>query len=66
MFDDLKPCPFCGGKAALYVNDGVSVICPKCEASTRVLRDMICRNGVVGNATKSVIEAWNRRYEGGK
>lgn len=61
MFDELKPCPFCGGQAQLFVNDGVRVICPKCRASTKILVDGMTVNGVTGNATKAVIEAWNRR-----
>lgn len=61
MFDELKPCPFCGGTAHLFVNDGVRVICPKCGASSKILVDAMVTKGVAGNATKSVIEAWNRR-----
>ena len=58
--NDLKPCPFCGGKARLFVGDGVRVICSKCYAGTRVLMDnMECES----NAVETVIEAWNRRAE---
>lgn len=63
MFD-LKPCPFCGGKARLFVNGGVRVICSKCYASTKILTDNInmeCES----NAVETVIEAWNRRYDNG-
>ena len=59
--DELKPCPFCGGKAYLFVQDGVRVICVKCNATTKCLVDSMSSNGVAGNATKAVIEAWNRR-----
>lgn len=65
MFDELKPCPFCGGKAYLFVNDGVRVICPRCGAGTKVLVDAMSCKGVAGNATKAVIEAWNRRVNNG-
>lgn len=60
---DLKPCPFCGGKAYLFVNEGVRVICPKCGATTKCLVDAMTSEGVAGNAIQSVIEAWNRRVE---
>ena len=63
--DELKPCPFCGGKASLFVDGGVRVICTKCHASTQELRDAITRSGVAGNATKAVIEDWNRRADNG-
>lgn len=58
---DLKPCPFCGHKADLFVNDGVRVICAKCRASSKILRDVMNADGVSGCSVKSVIEAWNRR-----
>ena len=58
---ELKPCPFCGGKAYLFADNGIRVFCAKCGASSKVLCDMRTEVGVAGNATKSVIEAWNRR-----
>ena len=63
--DDLKPCPFCGGKAYLFVNDGVRVICPECGATTKCLVDAMTSKGVSGNAIQSVIKAWNRRADNG-
>lgn len=56
--DELKPCPFCGGKARLLVNDGVRVICSKCYVGTMILTDDVVRET---NAVEMVVEAWNRR-----
>ena len=61
MFE-LKPCPFCGGEARLFVNGGVRVICSKCYASTRIMSDEIEYDS---NAVETVIEAWNRRADNG-
>lgn len=61
MFDELKSCPFCGSQAHLFVDNGIRVICPSCGAGTKILVDMMTTHGVSGNATKAVIEAWNRR-----
>lgn len=57
----LSPCPFCGGRAALYADNGIKVICTKCGASTKPLKDALSARGVAGNATEAVIKAWNRR-----
>lgn len=60
----LRHCPFCGGNAALFVGDGVRVFCTNCHAQTRILQDgMTAAGGVTGNATKSVIEDWNKRID---
>lgn len=61
MFE-LKPCPFCGGKARLFVNGGVKVICSKCYASTMILTDNM---EYESNAVEMVVEAWNRRVDNG-
>lgn len=66
MFENLKPCPFCGSKAYLFVNDGVRVFCYKCGASTKILVDGMSAQGITGNATRAVIEAWNRRVDDGR
>ena len=61
MFE-LKPCPFCGGRARLFVKDGVRVVCTRCYVSTRVLRDELEYGS---NAVEPSIEAWNRRADNG-
>lgn len=58
---ELKPCPFCGGKAVVHVNDGVRVVCTKCEAGTIVLADIYSQGKPTGRAVWSAIEKWNRR-----
>lgn len=59
--DELKPCPFCGGKAYLFVNDGVRIRCGDCRASTQVLVDAWTGRAPSGNATQKVIKNWNQR-----
>lgn len=59
----LLPCPFCGGEAHLFVRDGVRVICPKCDVSSKILVDGRGPHGITGNATKAVVRAWNTRTQ---
>lgn len=59
----LKPCPFCGGKAVLFVDGGVRVMCTECSASSKVSKDSITVKRISGGATESVIRAWNRRAD---
>ena len=54
---ELTPCPFCGGNATLYVENGVRVKCRICGASTIALTDHMGN----GSAVESVIKKWNRR-----
>lgn len=52
MSDELKPCPFCGGKAIMGM---FNVWCDNCRAET---------NGDDTYATDDeIIAAWNRRSE---
>lgn len=62
----LKPCPFCGGKAVLFVEDGVQVICLSCGVRTSSKADRIYTKGVsqeriATSSVEQVIEEWNRR-----
>ena len=60
MIEKLKPCPFCGGEARLFANEGVRVYCKNCHASTRILTDNAALNT---SAVQIVIENWNKRAE---
>ena len=61
---DLKPCPFCGGKAELYTQrviggiDYVHIICKTCRVSTV---DYEASTSYCAN--DKAIEDWNRRAE---
>lgn len=63
----LKPCPFCGGKAVLFVEHGVQVMCLSCGIGTPKITDRINRtvsqDGIVTSSIDRVIEAWNRRVD---
>ena len=52
----LKSCPFCGGDARLFVNNGVEVQCTKCGIHTETLIDMPSRCGNKGRVY--VYPAW--------
>lgn len=65
--NELKPCPFCGGKAVFneeretFEVDGsdlltvhYEVYCSKCFAQT---------DSIIGGDKNIVIERWNRRFE---
>lgn len=64
----LKPCPFCGGKAVLFVENGVQVICLSCGVRTSSKTDRIYQKGVsqervATSSVEQVIEEWNRRVD---
>lgn len=65
---DLKPCPFCGSKAEVYVDErGISIKCTCCFAETEPDRDVIKsfedKKYWSGgwNAFNSAVEKWNKR-----
>lgn len=59
---NLKPCPFCGGKARLVYLEPVScVVCRKCGAVSAMARDSY----EVGDGKEEAVEAWNRRADNG-
>lgn len=57
---DLKPCPFCGGTATLFVNEGVRVCCTKCGNSTGTFADEY-NLFQKGTAIETVVKKWNKR-----
>ena len=67
---ELKPCPFCGQVARLFVhNNGVKVMCTECNCQTDTYNDYNKFTGTdlwrcgSGNAVEIVIKEWNRRVE---
>lgn len=58
---ELKPCPFCGGDARLFVNNGVRVFCLFCGIRTESLKDALNTGGAPKNAVEAAITKWNRR-----
>ena len=60
---ELKPCPCCGGKAVLHVEDGVCVICQDCGLRTISLIDGCSQGKPRGGAVARVIEKWNKRIK---
>ena len=77
MGNELKPCPFCGEPAKLYVDDkGVRVMCTgifmkDCGCCTDLYSDVSHYNGITGwidakdTAVERAIKAWNRRVNDG-
>ena len=57
----LKPCPFCGGKAAIHGGEGVCVICMECKSRTMSLVDGMSQGKPNGGAIYRVTEVWNKR-----
>lgn len=59
---ELKPCPFCGGKARLiYVSQMSAVKCQKCKVLGKVFPDYYEQ----GDGKENAIKAWNRRADNG-
>lgn len=58
---ELKPCPFCGGEAIVFVSNSVVVMCKKCHCQTFPRADGCIAEAERNNALESVINAWNTR-----
>jgi transcription elongation factor Elf1 len=66
--EKLKPCPFCGGKARIVVDDDfVYIQCKKCEVNTRYEDwEDIYADGpgvVISEGPGVLIKEWNTRKE---
>jgi C4-type Zn-finger protein len=69
MTEELKPCPFCGGRAEIQENlistpyfDGfLRIICIKCRASP--FYEKIKGNKKIEILCKRLIKVWNRRVK---
>ena len=71
MPSELKPCPFCGGRAVLvtriikkpaFCSEGAQVICGECRASGRLFLEVFCRFGEDNTHVLLAINAWNTRF----
>ena len=60
----IKPCPFCGSKAAIYVNGGVRIVCENknCSIGTPSLTDKNF-DPKDSKALEIVVTIWNKRQE---
>ena len=64
MNEELKPCPFCGGKVNYTHNmelipDGIA--CMHCWTVTRFIRIRPKKRETFGETMKKMSEIWNRR-----
>ena len=60
--EELKPCPFCGGKAFMWSwNGGTRIDCENWNAND----DRVHYVGVGARTKEKAIEAWNRRASNG-
>ena len=60
MSDELKPCPFCGGKAIIIYWDGSKTYSVGC------VNTFVCHGGThtskAYRTEQEAAQAWNRRY----
>ena len=62
--NNLKPCPFCGGKVNLeeFDDEAYMITCDNCHSATSF--GIVFEDGTAGDATKEeTVTAWNRRAD---
>ena len=62
MSEELKPCPFCGGRATIKVNSSTmnaQISCPACAVVMK--RNFKGSERIAELLTELIAEAWNRR-----
>ena len=63
MMEELKPCPFCGGKARIIADDPFDGYQGNC--TVYLARCVVCGAEISGGKHEKAIEAWNRRTDDG-
>lgn len=59
MFEELKPCPFCGGTAVVSAeHQGSQAWCKDCNVATP-----ICISNSNESSMKRAVKMWNRRVK---
>lgn len=62
--NDLKPCPFCGGKVEYWFDlelNPMGVLCSHCKIAFKMLS--LRRAHEFGSVMEQIAERWNRRAE---
>ena len=64
--EELKPCPFCGGRAELVIDwTECAIVCSSCKASMYdfyvAIGEGMSRRQALNKAKEQAIQAWNRR-----
>ena len=69
MADELKPCPFCGGKVQICYGIDCTVSGIRCDNCCVIVQWPRIKTGksnkTFGELAKPHIEAWNRRADNG-
>lgn len=67
FMNELKPCPFCGGKARIYASElGIRVMCTGCCCQTGTYTDFdhfFWEDANNKDALEIIVERWNRRVK---